>query len=63
MRPKPVEKGQEYTVRIDEMSKKGDGVARIKGFVIFVHGAEIGKEYKIRISNVANRFATAEIVS
>ncbi len=45
------------------MSRKGDGVARIKGFVIFVQGAEIGKEYKIRISNVANRFATAEIVS
>jgi predicted RNA-binding protein with TRAM domain len=62
VRPKPVAKGEEYTVKIDEMSKKGDGVARIKGFVIFVQGAELGKEYKIRISHVSNRFATAEIV-
>jgi predicted RNA-binding protein with TRAM domain len=62
VRPKPVAKGEKYTVKIDEMSKKGDGVARIKGFVIFVQGAELGKEYRIRISQVSNRFATAEIV-
>ena len=34
--PKPVETGKEYDVQISEISRKGDGIARIQGFVIFV---------------------------
>ena len=34
--PKPVETGKEYDVQITEVSRKGDGIARIQGFVIFV---------------------------
>lgn len=34
--PKPVEAGKEYEVDIIETSRQGDGIARIKGFVIFV---------------------------
>jgi predicted RNA-binding protein with TRAM domain len=34
--PKPVETGREYDVQITEISRKGDGIARIQGFVIFV---------------------------
>lgn len=60
--PKPVERGKEYDVKIEEISRKGDGIARIQGFVIFVKGAQAGQECKIRISQVSNRFATAEIV-
>ena len=36
--PKPVEVGKEYEVRISEVSRRGDGIARIQGFVIFVEG-------------------------
>ena len=39
---KPVETGKEYNVQITETSRKGDGIARIQGFVIFVKGAQIG---------------------
>jgi len=49
-------------VKITEISRKGDGIARIQGFVIFVRGGQVGQECKVRISQVANRFATAEIV-
>jgi predicted RNA-binding protein with TRAM domain len=62
-RPKPVEVGKEYDVDVTEVSRRGDGVARIEGFVIFVQGAKSGQKAKIRISNVSNRFATAEVVS
>ncbi|GIU70547.1 MAG: hypothetical protein KatS3mg003_0026 [Candidatus Nitrosocaldaceae archaeon] len=62
-RPKPVEKDKEYNVKIEEISKKGDGIARIEGFVIFVKDAQVGQECQIRISHVGNRFATADIVS
>jgi len=60
--PKPVEKDKEYDVKITEISRKGDGIARIQGFVIFVKGGQVGQECKVKISQVSNRFATAEIV-
>jgi predicted RNA-binding protein with TRAM domain len=33
---KPVKKGKEYNVQITQTSRRGDGVARAQGFVIFV---------------------------
>jgi predicted RNA-binding protein with TRAM domain len=59
--PKPVETGKEYEVQITETSRKGDGIARIQGFVIFVTGGQVGQKVKVKITNVGNRFATAEI--
>jgi len=61
-RPKPVEVGKEYEVDISEVSRRGDGIARIQGFVIFVSGARAGQRVKIRVTRVGERFANAEIV-
>jgi predicted RNA-binding protein with TRAM domain len=61
--PKPVETGKEYDVQITEISRKGDGIARIQGFVIFVKNGRVGQNAKIRVLQVGNRFATAEIVN
>lgn len=61
--PKPVEVGKEYDVRISEVSRRGDGIARIRGFVIFVEGARAGERVKIKVVDVGNRFAKAQIVS
>ena len=33
--PKPVEVGKEYEVDIIEISRKGDGIARVAGFCSF----------------------------
>jgi predicted RNA-binding protein with TRAM domain len=60
--PKPVESGKEYEVQITEISRKGDGIARIQGFVIFVKEGKVGQNAKIRVVQVGNRFAIAEIV-
>ena len=60
--PKPVETGKEYDVQITEISRKGDGIARVQGFVIFVKGGKVGQNAKIRISQIGPRFATAEII-
>lgn len=59
--PKPVEQGKEYDVEITEISRQGDGIARVKGFVIFVKGGKVGQKTKVRIANVGARFATAEV--
>jgi len=61
--PKPVETGKDYDVQITEISRKGDGIARIQGFVIFVKNGKVGQNAKIRVVQVGNRFATAEIVN
>ena len=60
--PKPVESGKEYDVQVTEISRKGDGVARIQGFIIFVKGGRVGQKTKVRVTHVGDRFATAETI-
>ncbi|MGH9972941.1 MAG: TRAM domain-containing protein [Nitrososphaeraceae archaeon] len=60
--PKPVEMGKEYEVEITEISNRGDGIARVQGFVIFVVGGKVGQNVKIRITSIGERFAKAEVV-
>jgi predicted RNA-binding protein with TRAM domain len=61
--PKPVEIGQEYDVDIQETSRRGEGIARIQGLVIFVPNTKTGDHVKIRIKRISRRFAEAEVVS
>ena len=60
--PKPVEAGKEYDVTITETSKRGDGVAKIDGFIIFVSGAQRGEKVRIKVTQVGPRFANAQKV-
>jgi predicted RNA-binding protein with TRAM domain len=60
--PKPVEVGKEYDVEVTELSRRGDGVAKIQGFIIFVKGAKVGDKVKIKVETVGPRFATAAVV-
>ena len=60
--PAPIEVGKEYNVEILELSRKGDGLAKVKGFVVFVKGSKIGDKVKIKIESLGPRFALASIV-
>ena len=60
--PKPVEIGKEYEVDIQETSRRGEGIARIKGLVTFIPNTKPGDHVKIRITRISRRFAEAEIV-
>jgi len=60
--PKPVEEGKEYEVDIKEISRRGEGIARVDGFVVFVPYTKAGDELKVKVTKVSNRFATADIV-
>jgi predicted RNA-binding protein with TRAM domain len=60
---KPVEVGKEYDVQVTETSYKGDGVARVQGFVIFVKNGRAGENVRVRVNSVGSRFAIAEIVN
>ena len=61
-KPSPVRVGEEYDVKIESMSKRGDsGVARVQGLVIFVAGTKAGESTRIRITKVGRGYATAEV--
>ncbi len=60
--PKPVNMGQEYEVDIKEMSQRGDGIARVQGFVVFVPGAKLGDHVRIRVTRISRKFAESELV-
>ena len=61
-REKPVEVDKEYEAKIEDVSRKGDGVAKIDGFIVFVPNAKQGELVKFRVTKVGNRFATGELV-
>jgi len=60
--PKPVEMGKEYDAEIEEISRRGEGIARIKGLVTFVPNTKPGDRVRIRITRISRRFAEAEVV-
>lgn len=61
-REKPVKVGEELDVTVSEVSRRGEGVARIQGFVIFIPNTKQGMQAKIRIKEIRPNFATAELV-
>jgi len=60
--PSPVKVGEEHEVTVEEISRRGDGIAKIQNFVIFVPRTKVGDKVKIRITRVSSRYATAERV-
>jgi predicted RNA-binding protein with TRAM domain len=58
-----IEVGKEYEVEITEISRQGDGVARVQGFVVFVKSGKVGQKVKVKVEKVGNRYATATMAS
>ncbi|MEM1566299.1 MAG: TRAM domain-containing protein [Candidatus Bathyarchaeia archaeon] len=56
----PVKENQELEVVIDDIGSRGDGIARIQGYLIFVPNSKIGERVRVRILSVGGRFAIAE---
>ena len=59
---KPVKVGEEYEVTITEIGSKGDGIARIKNFVIFVPQTQKNDRVKIKIISVKRTFGIGEVI-
>lgn len=55
-----VEEGEEYEVRIDAVGSKGDGIAKLAKFTIFVPGAAKGDVVKVKIKRISGNLAFAE---
>lgn len=58
---KPVSEGETVEVEVEDLGEKGDGIARVDGFVVFVPGGEVGESYDVEVTSVGRKFAFAEI--
>ena len=60
----PVNVGDEVEVEVYAKGSKGDGIARIGGFVVIVEQPiDIGHTYRVHITNVLKRLAFAKRLS
>jgi predicted RNA-binding protein with TRAM domain len=58
---KPVEVGKKDEVDITEISGKGDGIARVQGFIVFIENGKVGSKIRVKVTEVADRFAKATV--
>lgn len=58
----PVDVGEQYDVKIEDIARQGDGIARISGLVIFVPNTKVNDSVKIEIKAIKRNCAVAEVV-
>ncbi len=58
----PVKDGEDWNLVIEAIGEKGDGIARIHGYVIFVPGTKLKDKVKVKIKKALPRVAFAEVV-
>ncbi len=58
---KPVKVDKEYEAEIDDISRRGNGIAGIQGLVIFVPNTKQGEQVKFKVIKVGNSFAIGEL--
>ena len=58
----PVDVGEQYDVKIEDIARQGDGIARIGGLVIFVPNTKVNDAVKIEIKAIKRNCAVAELV-
>ena len=54
--------GNTYDVLIQDLGKKGDGIAKLDKYIIFVPGTSKGTTVKIKITNISGTSAFAQLV-
>ena len=59
----PVKENEEIEVVIDDIGSRGDGIAKIESYLIFVPRSKIGERVKVRIRSVGDKFALAERIA
>jgi predicted RNA-binding protein with TRAM domain len=58
----PVKFGEKHDVWINSVGEKGDGIAKIKGFVLFVPGVKKGDYVKVEITKVLAKVGFAKVI-
>ncbi|HSQ48113.1 MAG TPA: TRAM domain-containing protein [Candidatus Deferrimicrobiaceae bacterium] len=58
-----MEIGEEFEVDVFDIAPNGEGVAKIKGFPVFIKDAKLNEHVKIRITALISGAADAELVT
>jgi len=58
----PIKEGDIVEVTIENVGEKGDGIARVNGFVVFVPNAHQDETIKVKITRVLKKYAFSERV-
>ena len=58
----PVSDGDEMELEIISVGAKGDGVAKVEGYTVFVPGTNAGDKVKVKIKRALPQVAFAEII-
>jgi len=58
--PSSIKEGDQYKIRIVDVGKQGDGIAKLEGLIIFVPGTKPGDELEVRIKRLGKNCAFAE---
>ena len=58
----PIKVGDEVDVQIEAVGEKGDGIAKVKGFVIFVPNTKKGDNVKVKITRVLRKVGFGEVI-
>ena len=58
----PVKAGEIHEVSVRAVGEKGDGIAKVNGFVLFVPNVKKGDYVKIKITKVLPKVGFAEVV-
>ncbi|MBI3033378.1 TRAM domain-containing protein [Candidatus Woesearchaeota archaeon] len=58
----PVKVGEELDVKIEAVGEKGDGIAKKRGFVLFVPNTNEGDEVRVRVTKVLKKLGFAEVI-
>ena len=57
-----LEKNSIYTIEIEDLGHSGEGVGKIDGFTIFVHGAIPGDYVKIKLTTLKKNYGIGKII-
>ena len=58
----PISVGEEIDLEIETIGAKGDGIGKVKGFVIFVPQTKEGERVRVKITKVLNKVGFAEVI-
>jgi len=61
-KPIPIKEGEIVDVEIEGIGAKGDGIAKVQGYVIIVPNVKKGDKVKVKINAVRGKVSFAEVV-
>lgn len=61
-KPIPVKEGDTYDVTIENIGEKGDGIAKVDGYVIIVPKTQKGERVKVKVTAVRGKVSFGEVI-